>query len=47
MTGEVGAANEAANAVKHMYERAVTEGGPNAPVPELIALLAGEAPKAG
>jgi 3-hydroxyisobutyrate dehydrogenase len=47
MTGEVGAANDAASTVKHIYERGVAEGGPNAPVPELIALLAGDAPKAG
>lgn len=46
MTGEVGAANEAASAVRHLYERAVAEGGPNAPVPELIALLAGTTTKA-
>jgi len=43
MTGEVGAANDAASAVKHVYEQAVADGGPNAPVPELIALLAGDA----
>lgn len=41
MTGEVGASNAAANAVRGVYERAVAEGGPNTPIPELIALLAG------
>ena len=47
MTGEVGAANDAASAVKHVYERAVADGDANAPVPELIALLARDAVKAG
>ena len=47
MTGEVGASNDAASAVKHVYEHAVAEGGPNAPVPELVALLAGQTAKAG
>ncbi|PLZ00763.1 NAD(P)-dependent oxidoreductase [Burkholderia sp. WAC0059] len=46
MTGEVGAANEAAKAVQQVYEHAVAEGGPQAPVPELIALLAGHAVQA-
>ena len=46
MTGEVDAANDAASAVRHVYERAVAEGGPDALVPELIALLAAETAKA-
>jgi 3-hydroxyisobutyrate dehydrogenase-like beta-hydroxyacid dehydrogenase len=46
MTGEVGAGNVAASAVQHLYERAVADGGPNAPVPELIALLTGTKKKA-
>jgi 3-hydroxyisobutyrate dehydrogenase-like beta-hydroxyacid dehydrogenase len=41
MTGEVGAANQAASAVREVYQQAVAEGGENTPVPELIALLAG------
>jgi 3-hydroxyisobutyrate dehydrogenase-like beta-hydroxyacid dehydrogenase len=42
MTGEVGASNVTASAVRGVYERAVAEGGPNTPVPELISLLAGK-----
>ncbi|SAK98836.1 2-hydroxy-3-oxopropionate reductase [Caballeronia temeraria] len=46
MTGEVGAAHTAASAVREVYQRAVTEGGGNTPVPELIALLAGNVEQA-
>ncbi|WP_250517056.1 NAD(P)-dependent oxidoreductase [Caballeronia sp. INDeC2] len=46
MTGEVGAAHTAASAVREIYQQAVTEGGEQTPVPELIALLAGDVEQA-
>jgi 3-hydroxyisobutyrate dehydrogenase len=46
MTGEVNAAHTTASAVREVYQQAVAEGGESTPVPELIALLAGNAEQA-
>jgi hypothetical protein len=41
MTQELGAAQAAAQAIQQTYEQAVAQGGPQAPVPELITILSG------